>query len=155
MTEDKTAGSEDIEIKVGEEVPFEDESTFKAEGKESDVVEDLRNLGQQFAETVRVAWNSDERKEFEREMREGFQTFASEVDKAFKDIKESESAKKMKDEAKDLKSKAESGEVVHKTRSGISQGLRWFSEELAKVADSFTPAEKQPPAEETPEADHE
>jgi hypothetical protein len=151
MTDDKTAGSEDIEIKVGDEIPFEDETTYKAEGKESDVVKDLRNLGQQFAETIRVAWHSEERKEFEREMREGVQTFANEVEKAFKDIKESESAKKMKEEAEDFKTKAESGEVVNKTRSSISQGLRWFSEELAKAADSFTPTEKQPPEQGTPE----
>ncbi len=149
MTEKKTSEVEDIDIKVGDEIPFEDETTYKAQTGEADIVSDLRSLGQQFAETVRAAWYSAERKEFELEMREGVQTFAKEIDKAFKDIKASEQAEKVRTEAKEFKSKAEAGEVVEKTRSSLSKGLRWFSEELSKLADSFTPAAKEPPAEDT------
>lgn len=146
MTNEKSTEAEDIDIKVGDEIPFEDETAYKAQTEEPDVVSDLRSLGQQFAETMRTAWNSEERKEFEREMREGVQTFANEVDKAFKDVKSSDHAQKVKTEAEEIKIKADSGEVVQKTRASISQGLRWFSEEMAKVADSFTPTEKEPPA---------
>jgi soluble cytochrome b562 len=148
MTEKKTSEAEEIDIKVGDEIPFEDETTYKAQTGEADVVNDFRNLGRQFAETVRTAWYSEERKDFEIEMREGFQTFAKEVDKAFKDFRASDQAEKIKTEAQEFKSKAESGEVVEKTRSSLSKGLRWFSEELAKVADSFTPSAKEPPTEE-------
>ena len=65
MTKKKSTAAEDIEIKVGDEIPFEDETTYKAQSEEADIVGDLRNLGQQFAETMRTAWNSEERKEFE------------------------------------------------------------------------------------------
>lgn len=148
MAKKKSSTTEDIDIKIGDEIPFEDETAYKAQSEEPDVVSDLRNLGQQFAATLRTAWNSEERKEFEREMREGLHTFAGEIDKAFKDVKASEPAKKVKEEAEDFKVKAEAGEVVQKTRSSLSQGLRWFSEEMARVADSFTPTEKEPPADE-------
>jgi phenylalanyl-tRNA synthetase alpha subunit len=153
MTKKKSSAAEDIDIKIGDEIPFEDETAYKAQAEEPDVVADLRDLGQQFAATLRTAWNSEERKQFEHEMREGMQTFASEIDKAFKEVKASEPAKKVKSEAADFKAKADSGDVVQKTRSSLSQGLRWFSEEIARVADSFTPIEKEPPADDVTDAE--
>ena len=155
MTKKKSSAAEDIEIKLGDEIPFEDETAYKAQSEEPDVVNDLRNLGQQFAETLRTAWNSEERKEFEREMREGVQTFASEVDKAFQDVKASDPAQKVRSEAEEFKAKTDSGDVVQKTRSSLSQGLRWFSEEMARVADSFSPVEKEPPADDVTGAEEE
>jgi len=67
----------------------------------------------------------------------------------------SDPAKKAKAEADDVKEKAESAEIGRKTRSSLVQGLRWFSDELNKMADSFTAPEKEPqeaPAEEESES---
>ena len=148
MAQEKQPEQEDVEIKLGDEIPFEDESTYKAEQGQTDVVDELRNLGQQFGETIRAAWYSEERRQFESEMREGVQTFTGEVGKAIDEILASDPAQKAKSEAADFKNKAESGDLAQKTRSSLSQGLKRFSEELAKMADSFTPSEKEPPAEE-------
>jgi hypothetical protein len=155
MTKKKSSAAEDIEINLGDEIPFEDETAYKAQSEEPDVVNDLRSLGQQFAETLRTAWNSEERKEFEAEMREGVQTFAGEIDKAFQEVKTSDPAQKVKSEAGEFKAKADAGDVVQKTRSSLSQGFRWFSEEMARVADSFTPVEKEPPAGDETDAEEE
>ena len=43
-----------------------------------------------------------------------------------------------------MKDKAAAADISHKTQSGLAKGLRWFSDELGKLADSFTPAEKEP-----------
>ena len=150
MAKEKQPEQEDIDIKLGDDIPFEDESTYKAEEAQADadVVDELRNLGQQFGETIRSAWNSEERRQFENEMREGVQTFTGEIGKAFDEILASDPAKKAKSEAADFKNRAESGDLAEKTRSSLGLGLRRFSEELAKMADSFTPGEKEPPQEE-------
>ena len=147
MTEEQIPDVEDIKIRLGDEIPFEDETTYKSQTEQTDVVNELRNIGQQFADTLRSAWYSEERKQFEQEMREGVKTFADEVDKAVKDIVASEPAQKAKVEAEEIKQRASSGDVAEKTRSGISYGLSRFSEELSKLSDSFTPIEKEPPAE--------
>ena len=147
MAKEKQPEQEDIDIKLGDEIPFEDESSYKAEEAQPDVVDELRNLGQQFGETIRSAWNSEERRQFENEMREGVQTFTGEIGKAFDEILASDPAKKAKSEAADFKDKAGSGDLAEKTRSSLSLGLRRFSEELAKMADSFTSGEKEPPQE--------
>lgn len=147
MNDEKTPDVEDIKIRLGDEIPVEEETTYKAQTEESEVVGELRTLGQQFANTLRAAWYSEERRQFEQEMREGVQTFAREVDKAVKDISSSETARKAKTEAEEFKTKADASDMADKTRSGLAQGLRRFSEELSKLADSFTPMEKQPPSE--------
>ena len=145
MTDEQAQDMDDVKIRLSkEEIPVDDETVYKSEEEEPDVVGELRNLGRQFGETMRTAWNSEERREFEREIREGVQTFAQEVDKAFKDVAASEPAQKAKSEAADLKDKAESGDIGVKTRSSLAKGLRWFSDELGKVADSFTGPEKGP-----------
>ena len=101
MTDEQTPDVEDVKIRLSkDEIPVDDETEYKAEEAKADVVDELRNLGRQFGDTVRTAWQSEERRNFEREVRE--------------------------------------------TQSGLAKGLRWFSDELGKLADSFTPAEKEP-----------
>ncbi|MFN2221952.1 MAG: hypothetical protein PVJ75_04420 [Chloroflexota bacterium] len=148
MTDEQVPDVEDVKIRLSkDEIPVEDETEFKAEEARPDVVDELRNLGRQFGETVRTAWNSEERRKFEQEVREGVQTFAQEVDKAFKEVAESDAAERAKNEAVEFKDKAKSADIGQKTQSSLAKGLRWFSDELGKLADSFTPA----PAEKEPE----
>ena len=145
MTDEQSQEMDDVKIRLSkDEIPVDDETVYKSEEEAPDVVEELRNLGRQFGETMRAAWNSEERREFESEMREGVQTFAHEVDKAFKDVMASDPAQKAKSEATEFKEKAESGDIGMKTRSSLAKGLRWFSDELGRVADSFTAPEKGP-----------
>lgn len=145
MTDEQVPDVEDVKIRLSkDEIPVEDETEYKAEEPTPDVVNELRNLGRQFGETMRTAWNSEERRKFEREMREGVQTFANEVDKAFKEASSSEAAQKAKTEATEFRDKAASADISQKTQSSLAKGLRWFSDELGKLADSFTQSEKGP-----------
>jgi len=149
MADEQKSDVDDIKIRLGsDDIPVEDETVYKSQAEDPDVVGDFRDLGQQFANTLRSAWYSEERRRFESEMREGLHSFATEVDKAVKEIIASDPAQKAKAEAEEIKTKAGEGDIAQKTRTGLSQGLRRFSEELAKWSDSFTPAEKEPPAEE-------
>jgi hypothetical protein len=148
MTDEQTPDVEDVKIRLSkDEIPVEDETEYKAEEASPDVVEELRNLGRQFGETVRTAWDSEERRNFEQEVREGVQTFAQEVDKAFKEVAASDTAERARSEAVEIKDKAKSADLGQKTQSSLAKGLRWFSDELGKLADSFTPT----PAEKGPE----
>lgn len=145
MTDEQIPDVEDVKIRLSkDEIPVDDETEYKSEEQTTEVVEELRNLGRQFGETMRTAWNSDERRKFEREIREGVQTFASEVDKAIKEVSSSDATQRVKSEAADIKDKAASGDLGQKTQSSLAKGLRWFSDELSKLADSFTMSEKGP-----------
>lgn len=153
MSDEQTPSVEEIKDRLKdeepqyEEIPVEEEpvdtESLKNE-EQPDFVVELRNLGRQFADTLNTAWNSQERQKFEGEVREGMQSFADEVDKAFRELKKSPVTQKAKEEATTFKTKVESGEVSQKTRSGLAQGLSWLSDELAKLANQFTPIEKSP-----------
>lgn len=148
---DETPSVEEIKARLKVEIPVDEEAATKASTENPDVVEELKGLGQQFANALQAAWNSEERQKIETEIREGVQSFVGEVDKAIREARESDIAAKMKDEAIDMKSRVETNEFSSKARDSFVQGLHWLSEELGKLADQFTPKAKEPTAESTPD----
>ena len=122
------------------DIPVEEEVT-KADTKDVDVVSEMKDLGRQFADTLRTAWNSQERQRIENEIREGMKSFANEVDKVITEVKDSQAAARVREEAGQVANKVESSDVGRKARTGLAQGLQWLSEELGKLANQFTPAE--------------
>ena len=142
MNDEQVPSVEEIKERLKVEIPVEEEAA-KAETRR-DFGEELKNLGKQFADTVQTAWNSEERRQVEGEIRAGVKSFVDEVDKAIKEAKESQAAAKVKEEATEFKTKVETGDFGKKAREGLVQGLQWLSEELGKLADQFTPTEKSP-----------
>lgn len=145
MTEENSAENDVLKIEMGEDIPVEEESVASKKSHETpELVNELSNLGRQLGETITAAWNSEERQRFEREVKEGVQSFASEVDKAFQEMRQSPAAQKAKGEAKDIKNRVQDADIGAKTQSSIAQGLRWMSAELSNLAEQFSPVEKQP-----------
>lgn len=122
-----------IEIEVEE-----DDMPPKQSAGEADMVDELSNLGRQFANTLRSGWNSEERSQFESELREGVNQFVQEVDKIVREVRGG-GAQRMRAQAETIIEK-DAGEIGRRTRTGLVQGLRWLSEELGKLADQFSPA---------------
>lgn len=111
-----------------------------------DVRAELSQLGRQVAETLRSAWSSEERQRLEHEIREGVQSFVREAEEVIREVREGSTGQKLRTEAVNLKDQVETAELGRKVRSGIVQGLRWLSDEMGKLADQFTPHEKEAPA---------
>jgi hypothetical protein len=121
------------------EIPVEEEGTTGAKS-ESEIVEEFKRLGHQFADTLESMWNSDERRRMETEIRAGVRTFADEVDRVLRDARQSPAATRVKEEAVGMKERVETGELSDRARTGVVQGLRWLSHELERLAEQFTPA---------------
>lgn len=151
MTEEEIPSVEEIKdrlkIEVEEvEAPADNDTETAAKAAAIDIVDELKNLGRQVAETLRTAWESAERQKMEAEVREGIKSFADEVDKVIREARASEPARKVREEATDLKSKVEEADLAKKARTGLVQGLSWLSDELGKLAEQFSPKEKEPAA---------
>ena len=142
MSDEQTPDVEEIKARLKVEIPFEDEPAAP-KGDQPDIADEFKKLGQQFADTIRAAWHSEERVKIETEIREGMKTVADEVSKAFHEAKESEAAQKVKSEAGQLKEQVKSGEISVKARRNMAHALGWLSQELGKLAEQFTPAEKE------------
>lgn len=143
MNEEHDPNIEELKEQERIEISVEEEEVEKG-APEADVSDALRDLGRQFAETIQTAWNSQERKEFEQEVREGVRRFGDEVNKVFTEAKESPTVKKAKEEAQEVRTRVESGEVTRKARGGLVEGLQWLSQELARLAEQFSLPEKEP-----------
>ena len=126
-----------------EEIPT-DEELKQQERERVDVSDELKNLGRQVGDTIRTAWESEERQRFEAEVREGVQSFMSELNKALTEVRESDAAHKVKEEAGEIGTKVGSAEITQRALTGLGKGLQWLSQELGRVAAQFTPPEKQP-----------
>jgi hypothetical protein len=138
MSDEQNPDIEELKQQVKIEV---EEELNKVEAKDWDVAAELQDLGRQFADTVRKAWNSQERQRIEQEVREGVKSFADEVDKAIREAKDMPVVSRAREEAEQVATKVESTEVARKARVGLVQGLQWLSEELGKLADQFTPTD--------------
>ncbi len=143
MSDDPNVDKLKAEERLKIEIPVEDEEAVKAEVPEGvDVTAELRHLGRQFANTLSAAWNSEERQRFESEVREGLQSFASEIDKAIEEVRSAELVEKARSEAAQAAEKVQTSGTGQKALTGLTKGLRWLSVELDNLAAKFTPPDK-------------
>ena len=140
------------EERIKIDIPVEEDPAAKSAPSSADVGEEFKRLGRQFATTLEGIFNSEEVRRMETEIRAGMKTFAEEVDKTFREAKDSPAAARMKEEAGSMKERVETGEMGRKAQEGMVSGLRWLSNELEKLANQFIPETKteQPPAEKAP-----
>lgn len=156
MSEKQNPSIEDLKADEKENVErivIEEEDLDPKDGKQGpDVAAEFQKLGHQLGETLQNAWESEERKRIETEVREGIHSFVAEIDKVLQGVKENETTSKLKDDAVGAKSKVEESEMGQKARDGIVEGLRWLSVGLNELAVKFTAPEKSAdePAEKSP-----
>lgn len=150
MNDDTTPSVEEIKERLKVEIPVDEDPAVKPDAQPeetADIVAELRDLGQQFAATLQTAWNSEERQRIETEVRDGFKSFVDEVDKMIGEVRSSDAATKVKTEASNVANRVESSDLGRKAQDSVVQGLHWLSSELGKLADRFTPVEKEPTSE--------
>ncbi len=146
MSEEQYPDVDEIKARLKEEIPVneEPEAAKQQTGAEPGAFDAaLRNLGQEFTRAVQSAWNSDQRKQVEQEIREGMTNFTQELEKVFREAKESPAGQKAQAEGAEFKTQFEQGEFAQKARSSIVQGLHWLSEGLGKLADQFEPGSEK------------
>ncbi|MCZ2115455.1 MAG: hypothetical protein LC131_16755 [Anaerolineae bacterium] len=139
---------DDERLKI--DIPVDDDPKDEAQAdRASEIVDEFKKLGRQFADTLGGIFTSEEARRVETEIRAGMRGFADEVEKAFSQAKDSPTASRMKEEMSGVKDRVETGEFARKTQQGMVSGLRWLSTELDKLATQFahpddSPAEKPP-----------
>jgi hypothetical protein len=142
MGEEQLPDVEEIKDRLQSEIPVEEDvDGLKAEEKTADLAAELQSLGRQVAETIQRAWHSEERQRVEKEVRAGVKSFVEEIDKVVREARESQAAARLKEEARETKARVEQSDLSRKARGSFVQGLQWLSEELAKLADQFSPPE--------------
>jgi len=120
MTEESQANS----------IPSPDENSSE------DVSAEWQNLGQNLKSVFQDTWESEERRKLQEDIEAGLADFASSINKAVEDFKETPTGQKLKTDVDDFHERVRSGEVEGKAREGVAAVLRSINSELEKVSKS-------------------
>jgi hypothetical protein len=121
---------------------------------EKSIVDELNKMGQQVADAIKAAWESDDRKKLQNEITEGLQKFGDQVTDAAKKASESDAARQMREQAEKVVAEVRESNVTEDIRKGLLNGLEALNRELGKLLEKLenkTPP-APPPAPEAPEA---
>ncbi len=108
-----------------------------------DIAAEFAALGKKFAEAIQSAWYSQERQKLQEDIKEGLDRFVEEVDKAVKELRESEVGQKVQSGVQQAAEEVRSGKVGEEVRRALVTGLRSLSAALDRMASSFTPLEDE------------
>jgi hypothetical protein len=111
-----------------------------------DIGEQLNELGKNLRETLRTAWESDDRRKLQQEIEFGLTNLRDSLNQAASDFSNSQAGQNLKEDVKDLHERWQTGEVGSKVRSEIADALRTVNKELQK-----TYQKSQPPPPEKPQ----
>lgn len=111
-----------------------------------ELFEEVQRLGSRFAQVLQTAWNSDERKQIETEVRKGLSAMASGVEEGLHKVSEDERARNVVDQADDVVTsvgdKIRSSEVTNELASNLASGLRKVSDTLSKWVNEQGPQDQ-------------
>jgi DNA topoisomerase VI subunit B len=112
---------------------------------ENEVVNELRNLGQNLKGILQAAWESEERQKLQKEIESGL----AELQKTVAEFAASPAGQRLKAEVHDLGERVRSGRVESQLRGDLLAALRAINAELEKAAKrgKDTPPSDAPSAE--------
>jgi hypothetical protein len=108
------------------------ESGKAADGKE--LVDELTRLGQKFVEVVEVAWNSEQRKRIEEDLRTGLVSVASSLEDGFKRVSSTKEAQEAVKSAEDVAEKVRTSKIASELSDALAEGLRTLSDQMDKLS---------------------
>jgi DNA polymerase III alpha subunit len=102
-----------------------------------ELIDELTRLGQKFVEVVEVAWNSEQRKKIEEDLRTGLVTVANTLEDGFKRVSSSKEAQEAVRSAEDVAAKVRSSKVAVELTEALAQGLRTLSDQMDKLSEEL------------------
>jgi hypothetical protein len=100
----------------------------------SDIADELRMLGKNLKDALKSAWESDERKKLEDEIRTGLADLGVTLNEAASDFKQGQTGQQLKEDINDFRRRARSGEVSTKVHDELINALRMANSELTKMS---------------------
>jgi hypothetical protein len=111
----------------------------ESEKTSSELLDELRELGNNLRNALQTAWDSEERKKFTKELETGLNELGTTLSQATKDFGESPTGQTLKEDVKDFQERVRTGEVEAKVRSEVLGALRTANSELKKAISKDKP----------------
>lgn len=112
------------------------------------LVEELGRLGRKLAEVLETAWNSDQRREIEQDLRKGLSRVAESLEAGLQTVSEKEETRRVLDKAEtaadNLGDKARRSEVANELAVGLTKGLHALGDQLDRLAQEMRASQPGP-----------
>jgi hypothetical protein len=118
--------------------PPQEEGEATQEAPKADtsaIVEELNALGTKLSAALQKAWESEERKHAETEIRDALKTAGERLDGVSEELRSSEVTKDLKVQAGKVAEAVEESKITQEVRRGLLTGLRKLNEELGKIVE--------------------
>lgn len=106
-----------------------------------ELMDELNRLGMKFAEVVQTAWESDERKRLEKDVKAGVVSLVNGLERGLRKVGESEQAKEFLNKAEDvadtLGERIRTSPTSHEMAGNLAKGLRILAEQIDKLAEEL------------------
>jgi hypothetical protein len=138
--------SQQEETKAAEgtaESTVNEEASQKSQEAGKELIDELTNLGHKFVEVVEVAWNSEQRKKIEEDLRSGLVTVAGSLEDGFKRVSSSKEAQEAVNAAEDVAEKVRTSKLAIELSGALAQGLRALSEQMEKLSQDLKQSASQ------------
>ena len=98
-----------------------------------DLASEFQELGNNLKNIFVSAWESEQRKNLQKELEEGFSELGDSLKQTAEEIHDSDAGQRVKAEAEDLRGRVRSGEIETKIREDILSVLHKVNSELGKI----------------------
>ena len=99
-----------------------------------ELIDELTRLGQKFVDVVEVAWNSEQRKKIEEDLRTGLVTVAGTLEDGFKRVSSTKEAQEAVNAAEEVAEKVRTSKIASELSGALAQGLRALSDQMEKLS---------------------
>ena len=105
---------------------------------ENDLRDEFRALGENLKQLFNSAWESEERKNLQQDIKDGMKELGAALEGLADDVRSSEVGETIRREADEFGERIRSGEIEEKARKGILDALQALNTELQKASDKFS-----------------
>lgn len=109
-----------------------------------ELLNELTELADRFANVVRVAWNSEQRKRVETDVRAGIDSLSASLEDGFRQVSSSQEAKDLQSKATEVGTKVSGSKFVADIATALTTGLRALGDQLEKLAEDIQTKEAKP-----------
>ena len=158
--EPDTASSGNMNHATNEGADDDATSSTHSEANTEDLTEELFReltiLGGRFVDVVQTAWNSDERKRIEADLKDGIVTVAESLEDGFAKVRDNEQTKDTLEKAdamaESVGEKVKSNEAVQELGSSLVRGLHALASQLEKWTEEMVEKAESSTTEEQPKS---
>lgn len=122
----------------------EDVAPFVTEKQASGLREQAGRVTQKVSDGAQQAWQSEARRKVTGKVRQGVGTVTSKGSQLVRDKLSEAAERQAKATATAVQARIQETDWKEEAKQGTARGLKWLSQQLAQLADRFTPKEKEP-----------